>query len=74
MGRHKVEMDARKRNKMGWEGMGLDEIDRSEMGYNGLEWNETECAMGWAERICYRKEEIERAVMQCGALQCVHRL
>lgn len=36
-------MDARKRNKMGWEGMGLDEIGQDEMGYNGLEWNETEC-------------------------------
>jgi len=25
MGRYRVETDARKRNKMGWEGMGLDE-------------------------------------------------
>lgn len=38
-----MEMDARKRNKMGWEGMGLDEIRQDEMGYSGLEWNETEC-------------------------------
>lgn len=37
------------------------------MGYNGLEWNETECnGMGRGGYAIERKE-IERAVMQCGA-------
>lgn len=53
-------MDARKRNKMGWEGMGLDEIAQGEMGYNGLEWNETECnGMGREDMLQKGREQKE---------------